>query len=110
MYFVINNKKCLRARLHFQQQPGQGSQTDAPGGGNSGWQQGKVFPKKKVEGAVKPSEPAGVGLMAYAKVICFSCGERGHHVEACDKPKICFICKAVNHKVDGCPMRRKAHI
>ena len=47
--------------------------------------------------------------MAYSEVIYYNCGEPGHHLDKCVKPKSCFICKMVTHKVENCPVRRKTH-
>ena len=43
----------------------------------------------------------------YADIICYSCGEPGHHKTNCPKPPACFICKVVTHKVEDCPVRKK---
>ena len=43
----------------------------------------------------------------YADIICYSCGEPGHHKTNCPKPPACFICKVVTHKVEDCSTRRK---
>lgn len=47
--------------------------------------------------------------MSYAPVFCYSCGDPGHHVDKCERPKACFICKMINHKVEACPIRKKPH-
>uniref|UniRef100_A0A453SUP7 CCHC-type domain-containing protein n=1 Tax=Aegilops tauschii subsp. strangulata TaxID=200361 RepID=A0A453SUP7_AEGTS len=48
-----------------------------------------------------------IAATEYADVICYSCGEPGHHKINCPSPPVCFICKVVTHKVEDCPVRRK---
>ena len=61
--------------------------------------QGKNQQKKRQDIQKTTHAPAS-GLMAYSEVICYSCGEPGHHLDKCVKPKSCFICKMVTHKVE----------
>ncbi|KAG2542722.1 hypothetical protein PVAP13_9NG657433 [Panicum virgatum] len=39
----------------------------------------------------------------YRSLICFNCGEPGHFVGICGKPKVCFICAVPGHHMDVCP-------
>ncbi|KAM0832982.1 hypothetical protein ACQ4PT_064550 [Festuca glaucescens] len=39
----------------------------------------------------------------YFKMVCFNCGDPGHFVGNCIKPKACFICGASDHPVHQCP-------
>lgn len=55
----------------------------------------------------RPTKGDDVSATEYADVICYSCGEPGHHKSNCPKPPACFICKVVTHKVENCPMRKK---
>ncbi|KAM0909710.1 hypothetical protein ACQ4PT_014648 [Festuca glaucescens] len=43
----------------------------------------------------------------YAEVICYNCGEPGHHKTACLIPKSCFICGSLEHEVDACPVKNQ---
>ncbi|KAM0853335.1 hypothetical protein ACQ4PT_051171 [Festuca glaucescens] len=43
----------------------------------------------------------------YAEVICYNCGELGHHKTACLIPKSCFICGSLEHEVDACRVKKK---
>lgn len=45
----------------------------------------------------------------YSKMICFNCGEPGHFVGNCVKPKFCFICNLPGHPVYNCPDWSKDH-
>ncbi|XP_051226023.1 uncharacterized protein [Lolium perenne] len=45
----------------------------------------------------------------YSKLICFNCGDPGHFVGNCVKPKICFICNIPGHIVYNCPEWLKEH-
>jgi hypothetical protein len=39
----------------------------------------------------------------YKNLICFNCGEPGHFVGNCIRPKICFICAIEGHHMRDCP-------
>ena len=87
------------------------AQDQSAGGSDSqisGKSQGKNQQKKRQDIQKTAPAPAS-GLMAYSEVICYNCGEPGHHLDKCVKPKSCFICKMVTHKVENCPVRRKTH-
>jgi hypothetical protein len=43
----------------------------------------------------------------YAEVICYNCGEPGHHKAACSLTKSCFICGSLEHEVDACPVKKQ---
>jgi hypothetical protein len=43
----------------------------------------------------------------YAEVICYNCGEPGHHKASCLLPKTCFICSSLEHEVDVCPVKKQ---
>ncbi|KAM0884117.1 hypothetical protein ACQ4PT_031192 [Festuca glaucescens] len=45
----------------------------------------------------------------YNKLICFNCGDPGHFVGNCVKPKLCFICNLPGHRVYSCPEWNKDH-
>lgn len=45
----------------------------------------------------------------YADVICYNCGDPGHHKAGCTVPKSCFICKRSDHGVDDYPVRSQPH-
>ena len=38
----------------------------------------------------------------YAALICYNCGEPGHFMGNCIKPKVCFICGFLGHPVNNC--------
>ncbi|KAM0837073.1 hypothetical protein ACQ4PT_061905 [Festuca glaucescens] len=45
----------------------------------------------------------------YSKLICFNCGDPGHFVGNCVRPKLCFICNLPGHPVYSCPEWNKEH-
>ncbi|KAM0901195.1 hypothetical protein ACQ4PT_020150 [Festuca glaucescens] len=45
----------------------------------------------------------------YSKLICFNCGDPGHFVGNCVRPKLCFICNLHGHPVYHCPEWSKEH-
>jgi hypothetical protein len=44
----------------------------------------------------------------YKGLICYNCGEPGHFVGICRKPKICFICAILVHYMIECPQWKKS--
>lgn len=70
---------------------------------NAGNQQRKNKPVNKSKAVYKNKESP----QEYADVICYSCGEPGHHKTQCQQAPACFICKMVNHKVEECSVRKK---
>jgi hypothetical protein len=38
----------------------------------------------------------------YRNLMCYNCGESGHFVSICDKPKLCFICAIPGHYMIDC--------
>jgi hypothetical protein len=38
----------------------------------------------------------------YRELTCHNCGEPGHFVGICSKPKICFICAILGHYMSEC--------
>ncbi|XP_062191233.1 uncharacterized protein LOC133895039 [Phragmites australis] len=44
----------------------------------------------------------------YRDLTCFNCGEPGHFVGICSKPKICFICAIPGHHMNSCPNWKKS--
>lgn len=54
--------------------------------------------------------PVARGLMSYFNVVCYSCGELGHHVDKCTKLKSYFVYKVVTHKVGEYLVRKKTHV
>ena len=45
----------------------------------------------------------------YRSLTCFNCGEPGHFVGICGKPKVCFICAIPGHHMDACPRWLESH-
>jgi hypothetical protein len=43
----------------------------------------------------------------YRLMACYNCGEPGHYVGICSKPKIYFICAIPGHYMSVCPMWEK---
>lgn len=37
-----------------------------------------------------------------SQVICYNCGELGHFISTCSKPKVCFVCFRQDHIADKC--------
>lgn len=46
----------------------------------------------------------------YAEVVCYNCGDPGHHKSACLAPKTCFICKEAGHEIEACSARQQPHL
>jgi hypothetical protein len=55
------------------------------------------------KGDTKALDPSRFG--EFVDIICYNCGNPGHHKGNFKKPRICFICKKENHVVDGCLVR-----
>jgi hypothetical protein len=45
----------------------------------------------------------------YRKLTCYNCGEPGHFVGNCTKPKICFICGIPGHHMNVCLTWKSDH-
>lgn len=45
----------------------------------------------------------------YRKMTCYNCGEPGHFVGNCMRPKICFICGVAGHHMNACPSWKADH-
>lgn len=45
----------------------------------------------------------------YQSLTCFNCGEPGHFIGICGKPKVCFICAIPGHLMDACPRWSQPH-
>jgi hypothetical protein len=54
-------------------------------------------------GPTSASLPEQVLDPRYSKLICFNCGDPGHFVGNCVKPKLCFIFNLPSHPVHLCP-------
>jgi hypothetical protein len=58
---------------------------------------------------VIPPLPEQVLDPHYSKMICYNCGDPGHFVGNCVRPKLCFICNHPGHPVYFCPEWSKEH-
>ena len=45
----------------------------------------------------------------YRKMTCYNCGEPGHFVGNCLRPKVCFICGVAGHHMNICPAWKADH-
>ena len=45
----------------------------------------------------------------YRKMTCYNCGEPGHFVGNCMRPKICFICGVAGHHMNAWPSWKVDH-
>ena len=45
----------------------------------------------------------------YRTLTCFNCGEPGHFVGNCGKPRVCFMCAILGHHMDACPKWSQPH-
>ena len=99
---TLNNLTGAIPQQQQQQQSVQG-QVEGNRTNNVGNQQRKSKPVKN-KSTFKSKENAP---QEYADVVCYSCGEPGHHKTQCQQAPACFICKMVNHKVEDCRVRKK---
>lgn len=77
-------------------------------GGSSGANNNQQKKGRNVGKIKQPlNKPDDTTATEYADVICYSCGEPGHHETQCPNPPACFICKVVTHRVKDCPVRKK---
>jgi hypothetical protein len=58
---------------------------------------------------VIPPLPEQVLDPRYSKMICYNCGDPGHFVGNCVRPKLYFICNRPGHPVYFCPEWSKEH-
>lgn len=63
----------------------------------------------RVQGEGTLENPPFVIDPRYRKLICFNCGEPGHFVGNCSKPKICFICAVPGHHMNDCSAWKSDH-
>lgn len=47
---------------------------------------------------IQPMDPK------YRDVVCFNCGDPGHHAGNCIKPKVCFMCGSSGHSMKYCAL------
>ncbi|KAM0882031.1 hypothetical protein ACQ4PT_032519 [Festuca glaucescens] len=69
-------------------------------------QRGQVDEASASQPQPPPASPIPVEQIMearYFKLVCFNCGDPGHFVGNCIKPKICFICGLPDHPVHLCP-------
>jgi hypothetical protein len=43
----------------------------------------------------------------YRGMTCYNCGEPGHFIGICEKPKVRFICAILGHYMTACPIWKK---
>jgi hypothetical protein len=86
-------------RVHLQQQQQVQSQPRGGGGGDQISTSGCSGNDRWPDGGHLPFtiDPG------YHDLVCYNCGEPGHFVGICSKPKICFICGIPGHHMNECP-------
>lgn len=73
-----NRRLCYRNNLHLREHlQGRGQGTQIP-------------------------DPPFVIDPRYRKLTCYNCGEPGHFVGNCTRPKVCFICGIPGHQMNVC--------
>jgi hypothetical protein len=83
------NQQAPTQQGHLNQNvPGQNQQ--------QGRKQGQVKQKEPQVQTDQPPEAVVVDPR-YRALMCYNCGEPGHFVGICKKPKVCFICSIPSH-------------
>jgi hypothetical protein len=89
----------------------------AGGGAGSGQaNQQKVQVRQPQDKAAHPSHQVKSSTSVveidprYRKLTCYNCGEPGHFIGICEKPKICFICAIPGHNMSDCPSWKKPQL
>jgi hypothetical protein len=120
--FPQNNQRYVPTNLGNQQSNSglnQGQTQQVANQRGSGQSNQRVSGDGGASGSLSASSESGVGGSSgpissaslpeqvldprYSKLICFNCGDPGHFVGNCVKPKLCFICNLPGHPVHLCP-------